>query len=130
MTTYKNGLMHGSGIFIDEKYPGERHVHGYNFLGPWTRTDIRLDENYKPRPGEEPVSKLDAISMRHDIEYTKAKKEYEQTGDKEKALERIHESDKEFVKDASKEGALGKVAAGIIYGKMKAEEHGIKYKNI
>ena len=74
MTTYRNGLTHGSGLFIDSKYPNERRVHGYSYLGPFTRTDIRLDENYKPRANEEPINKLDTIAMVHDIAYSKAKK--------------------------------------------------------
>ena len=74
MTTYRNGLTHGSGLFTDSKYQGERHVHGYSYLGPFTRTDLRLDENYKPRAGEEPINKLDTIAMVHDIAYSKAKK--------------------------------------------------------
>ena len=74
MTTYRNGLTCGSGLFTDSKYPGERHVPGFQYLGPWTRTDIRLDENYKPRAGEEIISKLDNIALIHDIAYSKAKK--------------------------------------------------------
>ena len=30
-----------------------------------------------------------------------------------------------FINDASKEGALGKVASAVMYGKMKAEENNI-----
>ena len=125
MTTYRNGLTHGSGFFTDSKYPGERHVPGFQYLGPWTRTDIRLSDDYKPRAGEEPINKLDTIAMNHDIAYSKAKKEYLQDNDKTKALNKIHESDREFIKDAAKEGALGKIASGSMYGKMKAEENNI-----
>ena len=55
----------------------------------------------------------------------KLKKEYLHDNDKAKALNKIHESDREFIKDAAKEGALGKIASGIMYGKMKAEENNI-----
>ncbi len=34
------------------KYPGEKHIPGYNYCGPGTRLDIRLDENDNPKPGE------------------------------------------------------------------------------
>jgi hypothetical protein len=132
MTTYRNGLTHGGGmldsisrLFTQERYQNERHVPGYNYLGPFTRTDIRLDEQYKAKPNEQPVNKLDEIAMRHDIDYAKTKKEYEQTGNKQQALKKIHESDREFIKDASKEGALGKIASGVMYAKMKAEENGV-----
>ena len=107
------------------KYPGEAHVPGFQYLGPWTRTDIRLDENYKPRAGEEPINKLDSIAMVHDIAYTKAKKEFLQDNDKTKALNKIHESDRTFIKDAAKEGVLGKVASAAMYTKLKAEENNI-----
>ncbi len=63
MSTYKNGLTYGGGLFIDEKYPGERHVHGFQYLGPFTRTDIRMTDDYRPKTGEEPINKLDEIAM-------------------------------------------------------------------
>jgi len=125
MSTYRNGLTYGGGLFIDEKYPGERHVHGFQYLGPFTRTDIRLSDDYRPKKGEEPINKLDEIAMKHDIAYAKAKKEYSQDNDKTKALNKIHESDREFIKDAAKEGVLGKVASAAMYAKMKGEENNI-----
>jgi hypothetical protein len=125
MSTYKNGLTYGGGIFTQEKYPGEAHVPGYSYLGPWTRTDIRLDEQYNPKPNEQPINKLDTVAMNHDIAYAKAKKEFLQTGNKEQALKKIHDSDKVFINDASKQGLLGKAVAGVMYGKMKAEQSGI-----
>ena len=125
MTTYRNGLTYGGGLFTSERCQGEMHVPGFQYLGPWTRTDIRLTDDYKPKVGEEPINKLDSIAMSHDVAYAKAKKEFVQTGNKEQALKKIHDSDKTFIKDASKEGVLGKVASGLIYSKMKAEENGI-----
>ena len=47
--------------FIWSKYPGEKHMiykflsKSYSYLGPGSRVDIRLDENDKPKVGEEPV---------------------------------------------------------------------------
>ncbi len=132
MTSYKNPLVCGGGmmdnvarLFTQEQYKGERHVPGYAYLGPFTRTDIRLTEDYKPKPNEQPINKLDEVAMRHDIDYAKAKKEYEQTGNKQQALKKIHDSDKTFIRDASKEGVLGKIASGVMYAKMKAEENNI-----
>jgi len=132
MTSYKNPLVCGGGmmdnvarLFTQEQYKGERHVPGFHYLGPYTRTDIRLTEDYKPKPNELPINKLDEVAMRHDIDYAKAKKEYEQTGNKQQALKKIHDSDKTFIRDASKEGVLGKIASGVMYAKMKAEENNI-----
>ena len=36
--------------------------------------NIRLDENDKPKPGEEPVSPTDQLALHHDIAYRDAKK--------------------------------------------------------
>ena len=69
-----------SRLFTQEKYTGERHVPGFSYLGPYTRTDIRLDEQYKAKPNEQPVNKLDEIAMRHDIDYAKTKKSMSKRG--------------------------------------------------
>ena len=63
----------GSGLNLDvfskSKYPGEHHLPGHNYTGPGTRTDIRLDENNIPKPGEEPINRVDAAALNHDIAY-------------------------------------------------------------
>ena len=51
------------------KYSGEKHIPGYNYCGPGTRLDIRLDENDKPNPGNEPVNDIDKTCYKHDIDY-------------------------------------------------------------
>lgn len=51
------------------KYPGEKHLPRHNYAGPGTRLDIRLDENGRPRPGEEPISRVDAAALKHDLAY-------------------------------------------------------------
>ena len=51
------------------KYPGEKHLPGYDYAGPGTRLDLRLDSNDIPLPGEEPVDRDDAIALKHDIAY-------------------------------------------------------------
>ena len=45
--------------FVWAKYKGEHHLPSYNYLGPNTRLDIRLDENNQPKPGEEPINAID-----------------------------------------------------------------------
>ena len=42
--------------FVWSRYPGEKHMIGYNYLGPGTRLDIRLNENNIPKSGEEPIN--------------------------------------------------------------------------
>ena len=51
------------------KYPGEKHVPGYNYCGPGTRLDIRLDSNDQPNPGENPINAIDEACRIHDIAY-------------------------------------------------------------
>ena len=51
------------------KYPGEKHIPGYNYCGPGTRLDIRLDENNQPNPGEEPINAIDQACYIHDLAY-------------------------------------------------------------
>ena len=53
------------GLFCDEKYPGERHVNKYSYLGPETRTDVQLAENFKPKQGEQPINKIDQIAAKY-----------------------------------------------------------------
>lgn len=52
----------------------EMHMPGYNFLGPFTKLDKRLDKNNKPLPSSLPRNELDKIAMNHDICYGEHKK--------------------------------------------------------
>ena len=55
------------------KYPGEQHLPGgYQACGPGTRLDIRLDDDGVPRPGEEPINRVDQTCYQHDIAYQNA----------------------------------------------------------
>ena len=47
----------------------EKHLPGYNYLGPGTRLDIRLDENNLPKTGEEPINAIDQLAYDHDLAY-------------------------------------------------------------
>ncbi len=42
---------------------GEWHLPGHNFTGPGTRLEERLER------GDEPVNRVDALSLHHDIRY-------------------------------------------------------------
>jgi hypothetical protein len=54
------------------KYPGEKHLPGYSASGPSTNLKIRLDENGNPKPGEEPINRVDAVCYEHDKNYVLA----------------------------------------------------------
>ena len=58
--------------FIWSKYPKEKHLPSYNYLGPCTQLDIRLDENNLPKQGEEPINEIDRLAYIHDLAYQKS----------------------------------------------------------
>ena len=87
------------------KYPGEYHAFGgYNYLGPSTRIDIRLDENMIPKSGEEPIDNTDRAAMNHDIRYILADKSDDPntSTDDAKVLESKHEADKIMLAELEK----------------------------
>ena len=123
MTTYKNPLIYGSGMldtilstFTQSKYHGEHHYPEFSYLGPGTRLDIRLDENFKPRAGEEPINDLDNTALKHDIAYQKIQDQYKVDKDKQKALSAVRKADDEFISSAKNSSVqpLGKISAGLI----------------
>ena len=106
--------------FIWSKYPGEKHiiykfnklnkfsVSAYSYLRSQTDENIRLDENDKPKVGEEPVSPTDEYALYHDIVYRDTKKQ-----DPEIALQMKHETDKTMIEQldqVSTTGIIDKVA--------------------
>jgi len=66
------------------KYKGEKHFPGYSYLGPTTRTDIRLDKYFKPKSGEKPIDAIDNLALNHNVDYLLAESvEDKNTADKE-----------------------------------------------
>ena len=57
-----------------EVHPPVSLTKRYQFLGPGTKLNKRLDENKNPLPHSKPVNKLDEIAMNHDICYEKYSK--------------------------------------------------------
>src|SRR6266849_5486231 len=51
------------------RFPDELHFFNSNFIGPGTRTDLRLDENDEPLPHSIPINKIDAVALNHDLGY-------------------------------------------------------------
>ena len=72
--------------FSWEKYPGEKHFPSYNYLGPNTRLDLRLDENDQPKQGELPISPTDNEAYKHDLKYRDSSN-----------LEDRHKADREMI---------------------------------
>ena len=71
------------------KYKGEKHLPSYNFLGPQTNLDKRLDANDNPLPHSKPINRVDAAAYRHDLAYRDA-------GDD---LSKKHQADKDMVEE-------------------------------
>ncbi|ESP04439.1 hypothetical protein LOTGIDRAFT_170832 [Lottia gigantea] len=69
------------------KYPGEKHLPGHNYTGPGTRLDLRLDENDKPKPGEEPVDTVHAAALKHDILYRNKDINFRHEADRQMIIE-------------------------------------------
>src|SRR5829696_2580044 len=79
MSTNKQGASFDVQSFLTKipgtpwsKYPGEKHLPGYQYCGPGTRLDIRSDENDRPLSGEEPINRVDQTCYRHDLDYRNA----------------------------------------------------------
>ena len=53
--------------------PGEKHILGMRYCGPGTNLAKRLDEQGRPRPGNERIDKVNEIALRHDLAYAQAK---------------------------------------------------------
>ena len=63
---YRN-LLRLTGVNVENIRDGEITYPGYNFLGPGTQINARLEE------GIEPVNTLDKIAFEHDIEYSRSR---------------------------------------------------------
>src|SRR3977135_761388 len=50
-------------------YFGEMHLPSYNFAGPFTRLDKRLDSEDNPLPNSIPINAIDKIAYTHDLMY-------------------------------------------------------------
>ena len=105
----------GSGIFNDwlNKNTKEYHWPGYNYLGPGTHLQDRLDNDNKP------INKLDEAAKEHDLFY----REHKDTKDRHvadkvlqnRAWERVKSSDAKFLDE--KVPAL--VTTGAMWAKRK-----------
>lgn len=49
--------------------PPELHLPGYQFAGPFTKLNKRLDKNNKPKAWSKPKNRLDNLAYHHDLAY-------------------------------------------------------------
>ena len=73
---------------LNTVFPFEKHLPGMRYCGPGTRLDLRVDEDGKPFPGNEPVDRVDEAAMKHDLVYSK-----------HNDLRHRHKADKEMLHD-------------------------------
>jgi hypothetical protein len=57
---------------LNSVLPFEKHLPGMRYCGPGTRLELRLDENGKPLPGNEPIDRVDEAALKHDLAYSKS----------------------------------------------------------
>lgn len=58
------------------KYKGDNHLPRYNFVGPQTSLDKRLDANDNPLPTAKPIYRIDAAAYKHDLAYRDAGEDF------------------------------------------------------
>jgi len=68
--------------------PGEKHLPGMRYCGPGTRLDLRLNEDDTPKPGNEPIDRVDKAALKHDLAYSR-----------HSDLRHRHAADKEMIHD-------------------------------
>ena len=73
--TTKTQFIKGSGIINKaiNNLPFEMHLPGYNFLGPGTKLNKRLNPDLTPKESSLPINRVDEAAMNHDICYLKNK---------------------------------------------------------
>ena len=68
--------------------PGEKHLPGMRYCGPGTRLDEKLTKDGQPKPGFEPVDRVDEAALKHDLAYSR-----------HSDLRHRNMADKEMIKD-------------------------------
>ena len=65
----------GKGFINDtiNSLPFEMHMPGYNFTGPGTKLNKRLNEDMTPKAWSKPINRVDKAAYHHDICYVKNK---------------------------------------------------------
>lgn len=99
-----SSILSRTGLMEDPpEYEGEKHVKGYNFLGPGTALEKRKrDENLPSKPNT-PINKLDAAAKRHDYLYKSTNEKLrDNIINKKEAVKEIHNADEQFIEELKK----------------------------
>ncbi len=49
--------------------PGEKHIPFMNYCGPGTKLEQKLNADESPKPGHEPIDRVDEVALQHDLAY-------------------------------------------------------------
>jgi len=101
------------------KYPGEKHLPGYNYCGPGTDLKKRLGD-----PKSAPVNGIDSACKRHDINYVNLRKLKPEVSKKE-LLQRTQMVDDAFINEVKKADSnfLAKNAIRTAFATKKLQEN-------
>ena len=71
----ENISIQGKGILNNfiTNLPFEMHLPGYNFAGPGTKLNKRLNDDLTPKDNSKPINRVDEAAYKHDICYLKNK---------------------------------------------------------
>lgn len=110
-----------------QQFEGERHAPGYNYMGPGTRLDLRLEPSGLPKRGFEPINELDSHALVHDKAYQDVWEQYlTNKSTKEQATGQVHQADEAFIQGAQKiDTPWAKFAARAIKAKRFGESIGV-----
>ena len=102
-----------------EPFPGEYHLRTitrkpYQYCGPGTRTDLRLNEDNTPKDWSLPINKVDDVCLRHDIAYKDTTKEVRHAADRKMVEELSNLTNLNFDEKAAR-----LLVKPIIWGKEK-----------
>jgi len=123
--------------FTVEKYHGEKHarsldpehfLQGYNFVGPSSRLDIRLNPDETPKTDSMPLNSLDRAAYKHDLAYKHELDGFKKDHNKAKHIKNVWNADREFInesKNQTDDTIIGNLSSKLIETKMNLEENGL-----
>ena len=123
--------------FTVEKYQGEKHarsldpehfLQGYNFVGPSSRLDIRLNPDETPKTDSMPLNALDRSAYKHDLAYKHELEGFKKDHNKAKHIKNVWNADREFINEAENQTddtIMGNLSSKLIETKMNLEENGL-----
>jgi hypothetical protein len=98
------------------------------YAGPFSRLDLKLDENMRPKKGFEPINETDYHAYEHDVSYQKAYDNYKANPtpqNKKEQMKKVYEADDKFINDMKRDAnnePMASVAGKLIQTKKALEK--------